>query len=71
MKPLRLVLSPEQSAAFRESGINFAVAGPGSYSDADGRICLYLFQCDQKQATDACGVAAGNMTAKKPTKPKP
>ena len=63
--PLRLVLTEEQSAAIRESGIRFAVMGPGSYPGATGRSVLYLFECAQETAQAACGVALGTHRAAK------
>ena len=63
--PLRLVLTDEQSAAIRESGIKFAVMGPGSYPGATRRAVLYLFECDQETAAAACGVATGTHIARR------
>ena len=70
MKPLRLVLTEEQSACIRESGIRFAVMGPGSYPSATGRAVLYLFECDQETAAAACDVGMGLSKAKR-IKPPP
>jgi hypothetical protein len=64
-KPLRLVLTEEQSACIRESGITFAVMGPGSYPGATGRAVLYLFECTQDGARGACEVAMGESTARR------
>jgi hypothetical protein len=56
-------LSEEQSAAIRESGITFAVMGPGSSPAATGRSVIYLFECANQQAVDAFGVAIGSHIA--------
>lgn len=67
---LRLVLSAEQSAAIRESGIRFAVIHPDSYpSPTAGRWVVDLVECDSTTANNAVGVALGTHTARR--KPKP
>lgn len=59
-KPLRLVLSAEQSAAIRESGIRFAVIHPDSFpSPTNGRWLIDLIECDQSVADSAVRVAMG------------
>lgn len=70
MKPLRLVLTAEQSATVRESGITFAVLANGSYPDSAQRSVLYLFACTKDQAKNACDVAQGIARAA-PVKPSP
>jgi len=64
-KPLRLVLSEEQSAAIRESGIRFAIVHPGSYPATVGRWVVDLIECDHDQAKGACEVAMGESVAKR------
>lgn len=59
MKPLRLILTAEQSAAIRESGIRFAVIHPGSYPATAGRWQIDLIECDQPTAAAAVRVALG------------
>jgi hypothetical protein len=59
-EPFRLVLSAEQSAAIRESGIRFAVVHPDSYpSPTVGHWVVDLIECDQPTADAACRVAMG------------
>jgi hypothetical protein len=59
-KPFRLVLTEEQSAAIRESGIRFAIIHPDSYpSPTVGRWVVDLVECDVHQANAACRVAMG------------
>jgi hypothetical protein len=61
---LRLVLSAEQSAAIRESGIRFAVVHPDSWpSPTVGRWLVELIECDQPTADAACRVALGKARA--------
>ena len=62
----RLVLTEEQSAFIRETGIKFAVIHPGSYPHTVGRFVIDLIECDYKQAADACAVAAGEAKATRP-----
>ena len=62
----RLVLSEDQSAFIRESGIKFAVVHPGSYPANVGRYVLDLIPCDYQRAVDACAVAAGEARATRP-----
>jgi hypothetical protein len=67
-KPLRLVLTPEQTATIRESGIHFMAGSPVSINVISGRATLLLFECSRETADAACGVASGTHTAKrKPT----
>lgn len=61
--PLRLVLTVEQSAAIRESGIRFAIIHPGSYPATPGRWVADLFEIDQATAAGAVNVALGTHTA--------
>lgn len=68
-RPFRLVLSPEQSAAIRESGIRFAVVHPGSWPDNPGRYVLDLIKCDAATATAAVNVALGLARAHKIKQP--
>jgi hypothetical protein len=63
-KALRLVLTPEQSAAIHESGIRFAVVHPGSYPTNPGRWVVDLIECDQPTADAAVSVAQGRATAR-------
>jgi hypothetical protein len=59
-KPLRLILSAEQSAAIRESGIRFAIIHPDSYpSPTVGRWVVDLIECDVHAANAATRVALG------------
>jgi hypothetical protein len=61
---LRLVLSAEQSAAIRESGIRFAILHPDSWpSPTVGRWLVELIECDQPTADAACRVALGKARA--------
>ncbi len=58
--PLRLVLSEEQSAAIRESGIRFCIIHPDSYpSPHVGKWVVDLVECDSGTANAACRVAQG------------
>jgi hypothetical protein len=66
-KPLRLVLSEEQSAAIRESGIRFAIIHPDSYpSPTVGRWVVDLVECDQPTADSAVRVARGLSKERRP-----
>jgi hypothetical protein len=60
---MRLVLTEDQSAFIRESGIKFAVVHPGSYPHNVGRYVLDLIECDYQQAVDAVAVATGEARA--------
>jgi hypothetical protein len=62
----RLVLSEDQSAFIRESGIKFAVVHPGSYPTNVGRYVLDLIPCDYQRAVDAIAVATGEARATRP-----
>ena len=62
---MRLVLTEDQSAFIRESGIKFAVVHPGSYPANVGRYVLDLIPCDYQTAAAAVEVATG---ARKPGK---
>jgi hypothetical protein len=62
----RLVLSEDQSAFIRESGIKFAVVHPGSYPANVGRYVLDLIPCDYQRAVDAIAVATGEARATRP-----
>ena len=62
-RPLRLVLSEEQSAAIRESGIRFAVIHPGSWPANPGRWVVDLIECDVHAANSAVRVAMGKARA--------
>ena len=61
--PHHLVLTKEQSAAFLESGIGFAIAAVCQ----DGRSTLLLFECDQPAAVAAAAVAQGTHRAVRKT----
>jgi hypothetical protein len=64
-KTLRLVLSPEQSAAIRESGIRFAIVHPDSWpSPTAGRWLIELIPCDVHTANAAARVALGTAVAR-------
>lgn len=63
---MRLVLTEDQSAFIRESGIRFAVVHPGSYPHNVGRYVLDLIECDYHQAVDAVAVASGEARATRP-----
>jgi hypothetical protein len=67
--PLHLVLTPEQSAAMRESGIGFFTGTPSR----DGRATLLLFECGNHAARAASRVAQGThrATKKKPNPARP
>ena len=58
-KPFRLVLTAEQTAAIRESGIGFVAGSPVSLQNTTGPATLLLFECDQEAANGACDVAMG------------
>jgi hypothetical protein len=62
----RLVLTEDQSAFIRESGIKFAVVHPGSYPANVGRYVLDLIPCDCQRAVDAVAVATGEARANRP-----
>ena len=63
---LRLILTPEQSAVIRESGIRFAVIHPDNYpSPTVGRWVVDLIECDQPTADAACRVALGLSTERR------
>lgn len=64
-KPFRLVLTAEQSAAIRESGIRFAVVHPGSWPENPGRWVVDLIECDVHQANAAVRVAQGLSTERR------
>lgn len=68
-KPLRLVLTAEQTAFLREEGIHFVAGSPVSMNATTGRATLLLFECDRKTADAACRVAQGTHRAarKSPT----
>jgi hypothetical protein len=55
----RLVLTEDQSAFIRESGIKFAVVHPGSYPANVGRYVLDLIPCEYQTAAAAVEVASG------------
>lgn len=55
----RLTLTAEQSAFLLERGRHFVVVTPGSYPDAVKRHVLFLVECGQQAAADACEVALG------------
>ena len=76
-KCVRIILSREQTAdiILQAGGENrhgrvFAVASPGSWPDAHGRLVLHLVECSSmKVAADACEVAMGSKrAARKPKK---
>lgn len=77
MKPTCIKLTPEQTAKIIEqaggeshNGRVFAVASPGSYPTAPGRLVLHLIECtSMKQANDAVDVAHGRKRAVKLNKP--
>lgn len=59
-RPFRLILTAEQSAAIRESGIRFAIIHPDSYpSPTVGRWVVDLIECDSATANAAVRVARG------------
>jgi hypothetical protein len=61
---LRLVLSEEQTAAIRESGIRFAVIHPSSWpAPHAGRWVIDCFDCKQPAADAAVRVALGHARA--------
>lgn len=62
-KPFRLVLTPEQSAAVRESGIEFAAGSPCFLRADPGRAAILLFECSKATADAACGVVMGTHRA--------
>jgi hypothetical protein len=62
----RLVLSEDQSAFIRETGVKFAVIHPGSYPHNVGRYVLDLIPCDYQRAVDAVAVASGEAKATRP-----
>jgi len=64
-KPIRLVLTAEQTAAIRESGIMFMAGSPVSINTATGRATVLLFECTRETANLACGVAQGTHRASK------
>jgi hypothetical protein len=71
-KPLRLILTAEQSAAIRESGIRFAVIHPESYpSPHVGRWVVDLVECNVHQADAAVRVARGLSAERKIKPPTP
>jgi hypothetical protein len=71
-KPFRLILSQEQSAAIRESGIRFAILHPDSYpSPTAGRWLVDLIECDVDIANAAVGVALGTHSARRKPTPTP
>jgi hypothetical protein len=63
---MRLVLTEDQSAFIRESGIKFAVVHPGSYPENVGRFVVDLIECDYQRAVDAIAVASGEAKATRP-----
>lgn len=70
--PFRLILTAEQSAAIRESGIGFVVGSPCSMRVVTAPATLLLFECTKETGDAACGVAMGTHRAvKKPTPPSP
>lgn len=74
MKPLRLILTAEQSAAIRESGIRFAIIHPDSYpSPTAGRWVVDLIECDAATANALVAVLRGEarVVRVKPRQPKP
>jgi hypothetical protein len=61
---LRLLLSAEQSAAIRESGIRFGIIHPDSWpSPTVGRWVVDLIECDVHAANSAVRVALGQARA--------
>jgi hypothetical protein len=65
-KPLRLVLTAEQTAVIRESGFRFVAGSPVSINTTTGRATLLLIECDRATADAACRVAQGLSTERKP-----
>jgi hypothetical protein len=63
---MRLVLTEDQSAFIRETGMTFAVVHPGSYPENVGRFVLDLIPCDYQRAVDAVAVASGEAKATRP-----
>ncbi len=70
-KPFRLVLTPEQSAAMAESGLQFAAGAPCDLRAVSGRAAILLFECDKATADAACGVVIGTHKAVRIRTPKP
>jgi hypothetical protein len=62
----RLVLTEDQSAFIRETGMKFAVIHPGSYPHNVGRYVIDLIPCDYQRAVDAVAVASGEARATRP-----
>lgn len=73
-EPIRIVLSAEQTRSIidqagedRHEGRVFACVGPGSWTDAAGRLVLYLTPAKSTAAAnDAVRVAMGQARAVKP-----
>ena len=63
---MRLVLTEDQSAFIRETGMTFAVVHPGSYPENVGRFVVDLIECDYQRAVDAVAVASGEAKATRP-----
>ena len=64
--PFRLVLTPCQSTAIRESGIGFVTGTPVTTDPGT----LLLFECDQHAAHAAARVAQGTHRAVSKTSPE-
>jgi|GEM_PF-5746141 len=62
-KPFRLILTPTQSAAIRESGMGFAAGSPVDLRVPTGQCALLLWECDSATANAACGVVMGTHRA--------
>ena len=70
MKVLRLVLTADQTAAIRESGVHFVAGSPVSINTTTGRATLLLIECTREAADLACGVAQCTHTARRKPTPK-
>lgn len=68
-KPLRLLLTADQTAVIRESGFRFMAGSPVTINVTTGRATLLLFECTKETADAACRVAQG--THRAVIKPRP
>ena len=64
MKPFRLVLTPEQTAALADGGPRFSVCivHPGSWPDNAGRMLLDLIETDSTTANAVVAVLKKSAT---------
>ena len=76
MKPIRLILNTEQTAAIAEQAGEhtanvFVCIGPGSMPDAAGKLVAYFLPCESVEvANGAVRVAMGEAKVSKPRKPR-